>query len=65
MQAYKISLFTGNKLNSIKKISKALVNSDIIHEEFWIVIKEEQNYHKLKEILAQKIVKWVRLKEAN
>ena len=65
MQAYKTSLFTGNKLNSIKKISKALVNSDIIHEEFCIVIKEEQNYHSLKEILAQKIVKWVRLKEAN
>lgn len=65
MQAYKISLFTWNKLNSIEKISKALVDSDIIHEEFLLVIKEEQNYNRLEEILAQKIAKWVSFVKVN
>ena len=39
-----------SKLNSIEsKISEALTNNEIIHEDFMIVINEERNYRELKE----------------
>ena len=39
-----------SKLNSIEsKISKALTNNEISHEDFMTVINEERNYRKLKE----------------
>ena len=39
-----------SKLNSIeRKISEALINSEISHEDFMIIIKEEKNYRELKE----------------
>ena len=39
-----------SKLNSIEsKISKALINNEISHEDFTTIIDEERNYHKLKE----------------
>ena len=39
-----------SKLNSIEsKISKALINNQIIHEGFMIIINEEKNYRELKE----------------
>ena len=39
-----------NKLNSIEnKVSKALINNEISHEDFMISINEEKNYLKLKE----------------
>ena len=42
-------------MNSIEKIiSKALIDSDISHEELRLVIKEEQNYLRLKESIQKK-----------
>ena len=39
-----------NKLNSIEsKISEALINNQISHEDFMTIINEERNYKKLKE----------------
>lgn len=39
----KIALFTKNKLDSIEKvISKALIDFNISHEEFILMINEEQ-----------------------
>ena len=38
------------KLNSIEsKISEALINNQISHEDFVIIINEERNYRELKE----------------
>ena len=39
-----------SKLNSIEnKISEALINNEIKHEDFTIIIDEEKKYRKLKE----------------
>ena len=39
-----------SKLNSIEsKVSEALINSEISHEVFMIIINEEKNYRDLKE----------------
>ena len=39
-----------SKLNSIEgKISEALINNEISHEGFMIIINEEKNYRELKE----------------
>ena len=39
-----------SKLNSIEsKLSEALINNQISHEDFMIIIKEERNYRELKE----------------
>ena len=39
-----------SKLNSIEsKISEALINSEISHEDFMTVINEEKKYRELKE----------------
>ena len=39
-----------SKLNSIEsKISKALMNNQISHEDFMTIINEERNYRELKE----------------
>ena len=39
-----------NKLNSIEgKVSEALINTEISHEDFMIIINEEKNYRELKE----------------
>ena len=41
-----------SKLNSIEsKISKALINDEISHEDFMTTISEERNYRELKEII--------------
>ena len=38
-----------SKLNSIEsKISEALMNNQIIHEDFMTIINEERNYRELK-----------------
>ena len=43
-------MLAGSKLNSIEnKISKALIDNDISHEDFEIVINEEKKYQELKE----------------
>ena len=46
----KIIMLARSKLNSIEsKISKALVDNEISHEDFEIVINEEKKYRELKE----------------
>ena len=43
-------MLTRSKLNSIKsKISKELINNEISHEDFMIIINEERNYRELKQ----------------
>ena len=39
-----------SKLNSIEsKVSEALINSEISHEDFMVIINEEKKYLELKE----------------
>ena len=39
-----------SKLNSIeKKVSEALINSEISHKDFMVIINEEKNYRELKD----------------
>ena len=39
-----------SKLNSIEsKVSEALINGKISHEDFMVIINEEKNYRELKE----------------
>ena len=46
----KIVVLARRKLNSIKsKISEALMNNQISHEDFMTIINEERNYRELKE----------------
>ena len=46
----KIVMLARSKLNSIEiKISEALINNQIIHEDFITIINEERNYRELKE----------------
>ena len=46
----KIVMLARSKLNSIEsKISKALTNNQISHEDFMTIINEEKNYRELKE----------------
>ena len=43
-------MLTKSKLNSIEsKISEALINNQISHEDFMRIINEERNYRELKE----------------
>ena len=43
-------MLTRSKLDSIEsKISEALINNQISHEEFMKIINEERNYRELKE----------------
>ena len=45
----KIFMLPRSKLNSIEsKISEALMNNQIIHEDFMTIINEERNYRELK-----------------
>ena len=46
----KIVMLARSKLNSIEsKISEALLNNEISHEDFMTVINEEKKYRELKE----------------
>ena len=48
----KIIMLTRSKLNSIEsKVSEALINNEISHEDFIIIINEEKNYRELKECI--------------
>ena len=39
-----------SKLNSVEsKVSKAFINNEISHEDFFTIINEERNYRELKE----------------
>ena len=46
----KIVMLTRSKLNTIEsKISEALINNQISHEDFITIINDERNYRELKE----------------
>ena len=46
----KIVMLARSKLNSIEsKVSEALINNQISHEDFMAIINEERNYRELKE----------------
>ena len=48
----KIVMLTRSKLNSIEsKISEALINNQISHENSKTIINEERNHRELKEII--------------
>ena len=48
----KIVMLAGGKLNSIEsKISEALINNEISHEDFMTILNEEKEYRELKEII--------------
>ena len=48
----KLVMLARSKLNSIEsKISEALINNQIIQEDFITIINEERNYRELKEII--------------
>ena len=45
-----VNCYARSKLNSIEgKISEALMNNQISHEDFMAIINEERNYRELKE----------------
>ena len=51
----KIVILARSKLNMIEsKISEALTNNEISHEEFMTIVNEEKKYRKLKESLRMK-----------
>ena len=51
----KIVMLARSKLNSIEsKISEALINNQISHEDFITIINEERNYRELKETIRMK-----------
>ena len=46
----KIVMLARSKLNSIKiKVSEALINNEISHEDFMTILNEEKKYRELKE----------------
>ena len=49
----KIVMLARSKLNSIEsKISEALINNEISHEEFITIINKEKNYREVKERIS-------------
>ena len=51
----KIVFLASSKLNTIEKIlSKGLIEFDVSHDEFTLVINEGQNYFRLKESIKPK-----------
>ena len=54
----KIIVLARSKLYSIEsKISEALINNQISHEDFLTIINEEKNYRKLKESIRMMMLK--------
>ena len=52
----KIVMLARSKLSSIEsKISEALINNQISHEDFITIINEERNYRESKEIIMMKV----------
>ena len=51
----KIVMLARSKLNSIEsKISEALINNEISHEDFMTIINEEKKYRELKESIRMR-----------
>ena len=45
-------MLTGSKLNSTEsKTSEALINNEITHKDFMIIINEQKKYRELKETI--------------
>ena len=58
----KIVLLATSKLNSTEsKISEALINNEISHEDFMTIIKEKKIYRELKKVLEWWILRKVML----
>ena len=56
---YKIVMLARSKLNSIEnKISKALTDNEISHEDFETIINEEKKYRELKESIRMMNSQW-------
>ena len=51
-------MLTKSKLNSIATISQALIDMEIIHEEFITILKEKDKYEKVKENLKSENEKY-------
>lgn len=52
-----MTLFPKSKVSGIEKVkSKAMINSNISHEEFTLVVNEEKNYFRLKESIREKMI---------
>ena len=52
-------MLTRSKLNSIEsKISEALINNEISHEDFMTIINEEKKYRELKESIRMINSQW-------
>ena len=52
MKHNNIAMLTRSELSSIEgKISEALINNEISHEDVVIIINEERNYREFKEII--------------
>ena len=63
MKHNKIVMLTRSKLNSIEsKISEALKNNEISHEDFTTIINEERNYKK-KELLVKESIRMMKGQE--
>ena len=55
----KIRMLAKSKLNSIETlVSQALINIEISHEEFIIILKEKDKYEKMKDNLRSKNEKY-------
>ena len=50
----KIAFLASSKLNTIEKTSKGLIEFEVSHDEFTLVINEDQNYFRLKESIRPK-----------
>ena len=48
-----------SKLNSIETISQALIDMEVSHEEFITVLKEKDNYEKMKDNLRSENEKYM------
>ena len=49
-------MLAGSKLNSIKrKKSEAMINNEIIHEDFMTILNEEKKYRELKDNIRMMI----------
>ena len=51
-------MLTKSKLNSIATISQALIDMEIIHEEFITILKEKDKYEKIKDNLRSENEKY-------
>ena len=57
---YKSLMFAKSKFNSIETLtSQALIDMDVSHEEFTTILKEKDNYKRMKDILKSENEEYV------